>query len=227
MFYGEVVYAILTPLAIVGLLVLAILALAGRGEPDARGDRAYVLYLSLVSFIALFTLLFAIVDVSSTATGALLVDDSDACTVDPFSPECAGPGFEIDSHGSGEARTRDLLNTAGVALAAGAVLLFHRRLTRAHVEEPGFGASPGARTFTAYLYAVAFTAVLTFVVAAAIALPALVRSVAPGLTSTGSSTSERDAALTDLVPALVAAGGAAVIYVTHWRAAHRLRRGET
>lgn len=226
MFYGDVVYAILTPLAMVGLIVLAILALAGRGEPDARGERPYVLYLSLVSFIALFTLLFAIVDLSSTATEAILVEGSDACAVDPFSPECAGPGFEIDSPSGGEARTRDLLNTGGVALVAGAVLFFHRRLTREHVAEPGFGASAGAKTFTAYLYAVAFTAMITVVVAASIAVPALVRSVAPGLTAAGSSSSERDAALTDLVPALVAAAGGVVIYLTHWRAAHRLRHGD-
>lgn len=224
MFYGDVLYAILTPMAIVGLLVLAILALGGRGEADARGERAYVLYLSLVSFIALFTLLFAIVDLSSTATEAILVEDADVCAVDPLSPECAGPGFEIDSPSGDEARTRDLLNTGGVALAAGAVLVFHRRLTREHAAEPGFGTSAGARTFTAFLYAVAFTAVLTFVIAAAIALPALVRSIAPGLTAAGSSRSERDAALTDLIPALVAAGGAVLIYLAHWRAANRLRR---
>ena len=45
----------------------AILALSGRSDPDSRGDRPYVLYLSLVSYIALFTALFAVVDLASTA----------------------------------------------------------------------------------------------------------------------------------------------------------------
>lgn len=231
MFYGELAYVVLAPLVIVGMVVLAILALAGRSEPDARGERAYVLYLSLVSFVALFTLVFAVVNLASTAGEALLVEgeDSEAC-IDPYSPECfessqfGGPGFESDVEG--ELHVRDLLDSLGIAIAAGAVWLFHRKRSSDLVAEPGFAASAGARTYTAYLYAVAFTAMAIFIGAAAMAVPALVSSVAPGLTALDSTGAEREAALTDLVPALVAAGAAVFVYLGHWRPAHRLRRGE-
>ena len=224
MFYGgELVYVILAPLAIVGVIVLAIVALAGRSDADSRGERAYVLYLSLVSFIALFTVLFALTDLASTATEAL-VDGPEEC-VEPFDPACLESG-SFQTEVGGELRTRSIVNTAGVALAAGAVLLFHRRRSQALASDPGFPGSAGARTFTAYLYAVCFVAMATVLVAAAITLPALVRVVAPGLTALGSSGAERDSALTDLVPALVAGGGAVVIYLFHWREAEGLRRGD-
>lgn len=226
MFFGELIYVILAPLTILGVVVLAILALSGRSEPDARGDRAYVLYLSLVSFIALFTALFALVSLGSTATHALLDGGGGGGCVDPYDPACIGNPSGFEPEFGGEMRTRDVLNAMGVVLAAGGVLLFHRRRSQQLVREPGFIGSSGARTFTAYLYAVAFTAVAILLGAAAVGLPALVRAIAPGLTALSESSTERDAALTDLVPALVAAGGAAVMYVLHWRAAERMRRGE-
>lgn len=223
MFYGgEVVYAIVAPLAILGVIVLAILALAGRSEPDQRGERAYVLYLTLVSYIALFTLLFALVDVSSTAAEALVEPDAGAC-VDPFSPECIGAPDDFAGGRGGELRTRDLINTGAVAVVAGAILLYHQTKTRRLLPEGGFSGSAGARTLTAYLYAVSFTAMTILLVAAALAVPALIRAIAPGMTAVESSDAERDAAIIDLVPAVIAAGGALVVYATHWRAARRLR----
>lgn len=221
MFYGEVIYATIAPLAILGVIVLAILALSGRSEPDVRGDRPYVLYLSLVSFIALFTLLFAVVDLATTAIHSV-IDEEVACEFGTSSQECFA---DFGPSPGGEQRTRDAINSGAVALVAGGVLLFHRRRSKDLVADPGFPGSPGARTFAAYLYAVAFTAMAIVIVAAAIALPALVGAIAPGVTAVGSTTFERDRALTDLVPALVAAGGATVIYLTHWRAADRLRSG--
>lgn len=221
MFYGELAYAILAPLSILGVVVLAIVALSGgRSEPDARGDRAYVLYLSLVSFIALFTLLIAIVTLASTLTSSIV--GPDVCA-DPYSPECFGGGSPGGSSFEDELRARDLLNALGIGAAAGAVLLFHRRRSRALTDEADFAGSAGGRTFNAYLYAVAFTSIAIVIGAAAIAVPALVRTVAPGLTAIDSSSAERDAALTDLVPALVAGGGALLIYLSHWKAADRLR----
>lgn len=224
MFYGEVIYATIAPLAVLGVIVLAILALSGRSEPDLRGDRPYVLYLSLVSFVALFTLLFAVVDLAATASDTLIDTDEVRleCELGTSPQECFG---DFESALGGEQRTRDAINSGAVALVAGGVLLFHRGRSRSLVVDSGFTGSPGARTFTAYLYSVAFVALAIVIVAMAIALPALVRAIAPGITALGSTSAERDRALSDLVPALVAAGGAAVIYLTHWRAADRLRGG--
>ncbi|MDQ3982792.1 MAG: hypothetical protein M3271_08970 [Actinomycetota bacterium] len=223
MFYGEFAYAILAPLTILGVIVLAVLALSGRSEPDTRGERAYVLYLSLVSFIALFTIVFALANLSSTATHSL-IDGADEC-LDPYSPECIeGPGF--DSGSGGEVRVREAIDASAVALVAIGVLVLHRRRTRRLVDDPGFPGSAAARTFGAYLYAVSFTAIALIIGATAIALPALVRAIGPGLTALGSPSAERDGAITDLVPALVTGGVSLAIYLTHWRAADRLRRGD-
>lgn len=227
MFFGEFAYAILAPLTILGVIVLAILALSGRSEPDTRGERAYVLYLSLVSFIALFTIVFALANLSSTATHSLL-DAADEC-LDPYSPECFGGGnldSGFDSGSGGEVRMREAIDASAVALVAIGVLVLHRRRTRRLVDDPGFPGSAGARTFSAYLYAVSFTAIAIIIGAAAIALPALVRAIGPGLTALGSTSAERDGAIADLVPALVAGGVALAIYLTHWKAADRLRRGD-
>ena len=220
MFFGELLYVILAPLTILGVVVLAILALSGRSDPDSRGDRPYVLYLSLVSYVALFTALFALVGLASTLTHALL----DTPVQSPYTLIGPGPTPELDFES--ELRTRDALNAAAIALAAGAVLMFHQKRSRRLVHEPGFAGSSGARTFTAYLYAVTFTSMAIVLGAAALALPALVRTVAPGLTALEESSTEREAAVTDLVPAAVAGGGAAAIYAIHWRAATRLRHGE-
>lgn len=217
MFYGELVYVILAPLTILGVIVLSILALAGRSEPDARGERAYVLYLSLVSYISFFTLLFALVALGTTVTHAVV--DGGAECIDPYDPAC----FEGPQDFGGELRVRDAINGGAVAAVAGGILLYHRRRSQHLVDDPDFAGSAGARTFTAYLYAVAFTAMIVVLASAAVALPALIRAVAPGLTALDGSSGERDAALTDLVPALVAGGGAAAIYLTHWRAAEGLR----
>lgn len=219
MFYGsELAYVILAPLAVVGVIVLAIVALAGRNELDSRGERAYVLYLSLVSFVALFTLLFALVNLASTLTQIVL----DPSPIEQ--PYVGDPGFTIDFQD--EYRTRDALNALAALIVAGAILFAHRRRTQSLVDDAGFAGSAGARTFTAYLFAVSFVAMAILLVAAAVALPALIRAVIPGLTAFESNSAEREAALTDLVPALVAGGGAVVIYLTHWREAHRLRAGD-
>lgn len=220
MFYGELLYVILAPLTILGVVVLAILALSGRSDPDSRGDRPYVLYLSLVSYIALFTALFALVDLAANAVDGILGVGAEP--PQPYFGPGPEPAFDVDT----ELRIRDALNAGALALAAGAVLLFHQSRSRRLVHEPGFAGSSGARTFTAYLYAVAFTSIAVLLGAAAVSVPALVRTVAPGLTALEDSTSEREAALSDLLPALVAGAGAGAIHVIHWRAANRLRHGE-
>ncbi|MDQ3953532.1 MAG: hypothetical protein M3279_11315 [Actinomycetota bacterium] len=218
MFYAQLPFLV-EPLAILGIVVLGIIALSGgRGEPDPGGDRAYVLYLSLVSYVAMFTLLFAVAAIISAA-GETLVDaephvDEFGSTVvlSPQSPP-----------GEGEQRARDAITGGAVALVAGLVLLVHRRRSGSFVDGEGFARSPARRTHVAYLYAVAFTAVAVVLVAGALALIAGVRAAAPGTVSSGASSLERDAAITDLFPALTLSLGAGLIYLIHRRAADRFR----
>ena len=218
MFYPALPFLV-EPLAILGIVVLGIIALSGgRGEPDPAGDRAYSLYLSLVSYVAMFTLLIAVAAIMSTA-GETLVDAK------PYVDEFGSGGvlYPEPAPGGGEERARDAITGGAVALVAALVLLVHRRRSRSFVGGEGFLRSPARRTHVAYLYAVAFTAIAVVLVAGAIALNAGVRAAAPGTVSGGPSGAERDAAITDLFPALTLSLGAGLIYVTHRRAADRLR----
>lgn len=226
MFYGGLELVVL-PLAVLGVVVLAIVALAGaRGEPDTRGERAHALYVALVSFVAIFTLLFALTQVAESVA-EMVIDPEIDCS-EGFAPECyeevslGTPPTAIDVPDQTERRTRDALNAAAVALVAGAVLWFHRRRS----DDLGELGPVPARTFNAYLYAVSFTAMLVLLVVGAIVLFTLVRVAVPDAVSTASSGTERDNALVDLAPSLTGVAGAALIYVRHWRAAGRLRRGE-
>lgn len=221
MFYAQLPFLV-EPLAILGVVVLGIVALSGgRGEPDPNGDRAHALYLALVSYVAMFTLLFAVAAIMSAA-GETLVDKAEPY-VDEFGSGTVvypGPGVP----GGGEQRARGAITGGAVALVAAVVLVAHRRRAGGFVGGEGFARSPARRTHVAYLYAVAFTAIAVILVAGAIALNAGVRAAVPGTVSSGHSEVERDAAIADLFPALTLSLGAGFIYVTHWRAADRLRR---
>ncbi len=226
--YGGLEF-IIVPLTLLGVVVLAILALSGgRNQPDLGGGRAYVLYLSLVSFIAIFTALFALTTTTS-AVASMVFQDPESIDCPDFT-ECYPMGPRIDGVEADESfeeaeearRARDAITGATVGTAALAILLLHRRKTRELPNDPGFDASPGARTFTAYLYAVSFTAVLVLLSAAATALLGTVRVAIPDVVTAGSSGAERDDGLVQLVTSVVAAGAALLIYLAHWRPARRL-----
>lgn len=222
--YGGLELVVL-PLALVGIVLLGIVALAGgRSDPDPLGHRPRALYLSLVSFVAIFTLLFGIGTVVTALANEIFVNVGDVgldCSEDPFGVECQGSGGVLE-YGTafgqdGSRHARDAINGSAIALAAAGVLLFHRRRTSALTDDPSFGSSPGARTYNAYLYAVAFVAMIVVLAAAGAALFALVRVAAPGLVTDGSSGAERDYALVQLTSSLVVGGAAWFIYGAHWR----------
>ena len=229
---------LLIPLALVGLVVLAVVALAGnRGDPDPHGHRPRALYLCLVTFVALFTLVYAAQTVVSALANLALIDLGDAaglsemCQVDPLHPECRTGGvsqfvnvFEDASPEAQEAAwARDALDGLAVALAALAVLGWHRRRWAETLGDEKFSSSPGVRTYDAYLHAVSFTAMIVLLVAGAAALFAIARVVVPGVVSDGASGAERDAGLVQLLGALTAGGVAAAVYLSHWRRIKPLR----
>ncbi|MDQ3914192.1 MAG: hypothetical protein M3323_02510 [Actinomycetota bacterium] len=223
---------VVMPLALIGVVLLGIVALAGsRGEPDPHGHRPRTLYLSLVSFVAIFTLLFAIASTTSALANMIFVEiegTSINCGEDPLHPECqTGPVryvnvFDESSVEAQEAaRARDAFNGIALALAATGVLLLHRGRHRELLGDATFVSSPGARAHNAYLYAVSFVAMIVLLAAAATALFALARVAVPGVVSDTGSGAERDAGLVQLVSSLVTGGAAWFLYVTHWRETRR------
>lgn len=72
-FYLLIVLAAVVP---IGLVVLGIIVLASGREPDPSGRRPYAVYLCTVSFVAMFTVLFAGYALISTLVG-LAIDADD------------------------------------------------------------------------------------------------------------------------------------------------------
>ncbi|MDQ3957451.1 MAG: hypothetical protein M3273_03920 [Actinomycetota bacterium] len=221
---------IILPLTLLGVIVLAVVALAGgRGDAGRPGERAHVLYVSIVSFIAIFTILFAFLTVTMNVSKLLFEDAGQSpqrCVTTPTGTTCdLLPEENPFGDDADDAATTNAVNAAAIGAAAAAVLLIHRRKSQAMLSEIGFVESAGARTFVAYLYAVAFTAMLIVLVAGGLALFAVFRVSAPGVSGFDADV-ERDAGITQLVSSGLLAIAAAFVYRAHARLADRLRKGD-
>lgn len=227
MFYSDygsalLLGSLLTGIVPLGLLVLAIIAVAtGRGEQDPTGRRGTAIYLSGVLFITLFLSLFAVylaVDALTEAIG----DDSafDYYEDDYFYEELSEDELDELEQGDDDATTRaigDGLEALLVAVPAVAVFVWHDRRLKRLRREPDFAGSPAERIDRAYLHATSFTAVLIVVVSVAVILPDILSLAAPGVTDPGESTGDvRDDAWRSLLPFLVLGAGAAMIFRRAW-----------
>ena len=232
----------LIPLVLLGLVVLGVLALAGRGEPDPTGGRTYAFYLFAVTFVSLFITLFALIGVVQALVRIPLPDSQGAFPV-PVGTSGAGygsvggseehialaPGFETPP---GFAQTQSFdpdrewwrmaVRAALIAVAAGVVLRFHAARARELLTEPGVEASPAWRTYQAYVHAVCFVSVLIALVAGAAAAFGLFRVIAPGVTAQLSSAApEREGGIAQLVTGGLSALGAYALFAYHWRRSAR------
>lgn len=141
------------------VLVLAIIILAGR-EPDTTGRRAFAVYLAAVSFVAVFTAVFA------SFAGVVSLAD-----------------LIIDGR-SEDAAVRGAVQAGLVVAAALIVLGFHARRRRElqRTDEYDRGAPPW-RIDRAYLYTVCFVAILVALFALGVGAYGLFRVLAPGVTA--------------------------------------------
>lgn len=157
----------LFPMLFLGLIILVIAALVGaRGEPDPTGRRPYAIYLSLVTFIGLFTTLGSLFALVKSFFDTVIVSGaSDGCP--PGLIDC---GMSFQSGGSG---ARGTVTALLIVLLAGALTFLHgRKLLELRGLEPG-SSSSSARTLVVFGYAVSFAAVfgaLAAVVSAATSL---------------------------------------------------------
>jgi hypothetical protein len=94
-------FGLVFPLVVIALIVLGVSALAnGHREPDPSGHRAYSLYLALMTFVALFTTLFAVYRVASSGTRvAVGASHQGECTRGPGYISCRSEsgGFAQES----------------------------------------------------------------------------------------------------------------------------------
>jgi hypothetical protein len=232
----------LIPFVLLGLVVLGILALAGRGEPDTTGGRTYALYLFAVIFISLFITLFALIGVIQALVRVPLPDSGGEIPL-PIGSSGAGygsvggsevlttpaPGLEapsgltqLQSFDPDREWWRMAVQAALFAVAAGVALRFHAAKARELLTEPGVEASPAWRTYQAYVHAVCFISVLIAVVAGAVGAYGLFKLIAPGITAQFSSpTAERQSGIALLVTGGLSALASSTVFAYHWRRSAR------
>ncbi|HET6776432.1 MAG TPA: hypothetical protein VFH81_01525 [Actinomycetota bacterium] len=229
----------LIPLVLLGVVVLGILALAGRGEPDTTGGRTYALYLFAVIFISLFITLFALIGVVQALVRVPLPDSGGEIPV-PIGSSGAGYGgsevlttpaagleapsglTQLQSFDPDREWWRMAVQAALFAVAAGVVLRFHAAKARELLTEPGVEASPAWRTYQAYVHAVCFISVLIALVAGAVGAYGLFKLIAPGVTAQFSSpTAERQSGIALLVTGGLSALASCVVFAYHWRRSAR------
>ncbi|MCZ7527284.1 MAG: hypothetical protein M5U14_13430 [Acidimicrobiia bacterium] len=199
----------LTSIVPIGLLVLVVLVLAGgRGEVDPTGRRTFALYVSTVSFVAIFTALVAAVAIVGQVTDSFVDEDEvepsmffddDVFLEEDFDGEEDFFSFEDVEEDETDRIVRTSVQAALIGGAAGIVLAFHLRRRSELTAEPGFGTSAAWRVDRAFLFAVCFTAVLLVLFGGGTGAYGLFRILAPGITGSGDDTLERQEGLAQLL----------------------------
>jgi hypothetical protein len=226
--------ALVIPVALIGVIVLGLVAASGGRESDPTGVRQRSAYLGAICFVALFTMLFGLfLGTVEIAYGVGHTITTATSTTYSFSPGTSG----TDSTGGTFSttplpQTSQLRSTAdpnaakravsgGIAgaivfLVGAVVFEYHRRRIEVIVADDHFPFSPARRGIQAYVYAVAFVSALVALGAGAVFLYSLVRMAAPSLTAPGAD-GERANAFRALVSSGVLVFGAGGLFWWHIR----------
>ncbi len=211
----------------IGLVVLAVVVVfSGRGEADPGDRRVATLYLSAVSFVAAFTLVFALYGVASSLLRLPLETESFGSTFTEV-----GPGFEEEEFsdvvegGENDDEWRAAVLSGLVALTAGGLLAFHLPRLRRETNATEFAESSARRVFAGYLYTTCFFAAVILLVAVTAAAYSAFASVAPGVAS-ASGEGQRTDGVVSLVSLLVLVTGLGTLFAFHFREGTRWRGGE-
>jgi len=209
-----------------GVIILAIVAVAGgRAEPDPLHERPATLYLTAVSFFAVFAVLFA---VFGLATSALNLSVDHNRFNDFSSPALTGrtevtigsgsvsegqlerPVLFHASRGQHDEDYRGIVIGLIAAVLAALLFLLHYRWLRQYLADRVDG--PGVRVWHTYLYVACFFAIVVAIPAVGALIYDLFRVIAPGVTNTGA----RSEALVAFGSTSVLAAGAGILFLFHW-----------
>lgn len=234
---GDLLFVFGVPLVVAAILILV----AGRPDDDpASGTRTQARYLGTVGILSLFIALFALFGVVRGASD-LIVDKGDrgGNKVETQIKDIVDqiPGLEnldlgdldlgsldLSVLGGGGHRTdpddanyRLIVQSALLALAAGAVFVFHDRRSRRIFPRDDLSGGAVARVGRAYLYGAAFVGVIVFLVAASKGAYGLFRIIAPGVTAAGNDDIERQRGIAEFLSYGFLAVGGGVIFRGAWR----------
>jgi hypothetical protein len=230
--------SLLAPLALLGLIVLAVVAVAGGREPDPSGARQRAVYLSAISFVAIMVMLLAgfaavasltelighdsvrSIGASTTVRGS----SSSSSSIGGFSTSgdeggtIEGSFSETEDDNNSEHAVSGAVASLLVLAAAGAVLFWHRPRFRALIDGPGLPSGPVRRAVQGYYYSVCFVTALIAIGAGAVALYGLYRIFAPGLSNPGvDQGDERESGLRTLFSFGALTAGAVYLFLMHMR----------
>ncbi len=215
-------FAIVLPL---GLLALVVLVLAGGRDIDPTGRRTFTLYVCVVSFVAVFTVLIASTAIVNALTEKIK-DDSSSTELFDFEELDGGEDFEdfgVETGSDVSQNDRVLQGTvqgALVLVAAGGVLLFHHRRRREYLAPADFDGSAAWRADRAYVYVVCFTAILIFLFASGFGSYNVFKLIGPGVFGAGDDDAIRQTALQELLTLAWLALAAGAIFRYYWLQVH-------
>lgn len=225
-FAGVAVAVVAGILGVLGLIVVALaVVLDSRRNPDETGARTTAVYLGVVSFILIWTLVASLTFAVHAITSLIVDEDarSSEAVFEAVPDEITGD-FESDDDREEDGPDpqdqviQDTIQSGLVAIVSGALLVFHIRRRRRLAEATDFAASPAWRADRAFLYLVCAVAVLVIVVAVSVGLYDFFRIAVPGITAEGPQDVERDRAINSILTLLVLVGASGYVFGRAWSA---------
>jgi hypothetical protein len=217
---------------IVVVIATILVLVAGRRDPDAERSRTVTRYVDSVALLSTFVVLFAgyaiVAELSRFIVNADHRFGSSAIDsiVGSASGDSSSSGVTFGPNGfvrhvSNDVIWRGVVQAALVLVAAALILAFHRRHRAAIVGGVGFDASAGARVDLAFRYCVCFVAAFVILMALAFGLYGLFQAIAPGVTTAGGGSAERERGIATAISLLALGVGSALVFRAHWSDAMR------
>lgn len=205
------------------LVLLVLLVLTGRSEPDPQGERPYAIYLFATTFVALVVAVLAGASASGALARMVLEPEPRALPIasigsafrdaSAFNDEATADYEPADV---GERAAREATLSLFVGVPAVWVAWFHRRRIPQLLAKAGPSTPLVERLRSTFLHAVCFVAVVTAMFAVALAAWGLVRWGWPDMTASAGAIDEGAHGIVQLAANGALALAAIAVARVHW-----------